>query len=118
MLRSRLVLKKFLLTKSTLMSTSKANEAYIPTKKPDFKKEVESKYFEFGRLEGELYDWWESNGYFKPTKKKGKPFVIPMPPPNVTGYLHMGHALFVAIQDILTRFHRMRGKSTLWLPGT
>jgi len=47
-----------------------------------------------------------------------KPYVIPMPPPNVTGRLHMGHAIFVALQDVLARFHRMRGRPTLWTPGT
>ena len=78
-----------------------------------------SKYFEFDRLEKEIYKWWEDSGYFKPsTDLKKKQFVIPMPPPNVTGFLHMGHALFVALQDIMTRFQRMRGKSALWLPGT
>lgn len=96
---------------------------------PNFKNEVNEKYFEFQRLESSIYSWWESSGYFKPdesnsdeaiakTKKKKKPFVIPMPPPNVTGYLHMGHAIFVALQDIMARFHRMRGRPTLWLPGT
>jgi valyl-tRNA synthetase len=59
--------------------------------KPKFSKEIESKYFDFERLETELYQWWESSGYFKPLiSSKRKPFVIPMPPPNVTGYLHMG----------------------------
>lgn len=94
------------------------NNAYSKMK-PNFKSEIESKYFEFDRLEKEVYTWWETNGYFKPKINSiKKPFIIPMPPPNVTGYLHMGHALFVAIQDILTRFHRMRGRPTLWLPGT
>ena len=92
--------------------------------KPDFSKEVNEKYFDYNRLEPKLYSWWESKGMFKPDTKgldktKGKkPFVIPMPPPNVTGYLHMGHAIFVALQDIMARFHRMRGRPTLWLPGT
>jgi len=98
---------------------------------PDFENEVNEKYFEFQRLESSIYNWWEISGYFKPhessssdddgggaAKKKKKPFVIPMPPPNVTGYLHMGHAIFVALQDIMARFHRMRGRPTLWLPGT
>jgi hypothetical protein len=86
---------------------------------PDFKGESNEKYFEFVRLEKSIYEWWEESGYFKPsTDLKKKPYVIPMPPPNVTGYLHMGHAMFIALQDIMARFHRMRGKSTLWLPGT
>ncbi len=50
--------------------------------------------------------------------KDGKPFVISMPPPNVTGKLHMGHAMFVTLEDILTRYHRLKGEPTLWLPGT
>lgn len=72
-------------------------------------------------VEQELYQWWEKSGYFQPTPyKEGekKSYVLPMPPPNVTGGLHMGHAMFVALQDILARFHRMRGRPTLWLPGT
>lgn len=62
---------------------------------------------------------WETNKFFKPARgAKGDPFVVPMPPANVTGKLHMGHAMFVTLQDIMTRFARMRGRDTLWLPGT
>ena len=87
--------------------------------RPNFDKEAESKYFAYDQLERSIYEWWEKEGYFKPSDDASKePFVIPMPPPNVTGYLHMGHAMFVALQDIMARFHRMRGKATLWLPGT
>lgn len=89
------------------------------SEKPDFTKEAEEKYFEYARLEKNIYEWWESKGFFEPAADNGKkPYVIPMPPPNVTGYLHMGHAMFVALQDIMARFHRMRGEPTLWLPGT
>jgi hypothetical protein len=76
-------------------------------------------------FEKNVYDWWEKAGCFDPDCKstnnnneKGEPYVLPMPPPNVTGRLHMGHAIFVALQDVLARFHRMRGKSVLWTPGT
>lgn len=70
-------------------------------------------------VEQKLYEWWEKSGYFKPAEDNGKQcFVISMPPPNVTGRLHMGHAMFVALEDIMARFHRMRGHPTLWLPGT
>jgi len=70
-------------------------------------------------VEQRLYQWWESSGYFKPAGDESKQcFVISMPPPNVTGKLHMGHAMFVALEDIMARFHRMRGHPTLWLPGT
>ncbi len=79
-----------------------------------------SKLYDFRSVESIVYEWWEREGFFKPppVKLKERPFVIPMPPPNVTGYLHMGHAMFVALQDIIARYHRMRGKATLYLPGT
>ena len=70
-------------------------------------------------FEEKLYDKWEKNGYFKPSIDKTKEsYCIMMPPPNVTGKLHMGHALDAAIQDFLIRYKRMQGFNTLWLPGT
>ena len=70
-------------------------------------------------FEDELYKHWEEKGYFKPSMDKKKtPYCIMMPPPNVTGKLHMGHALDDTIQDILIRFKRMQGYDVLWLPGT
>ena len=70
-------------------------------------------------MEARLYAQWEEGGYFKPGRKpKAKPFTIVIPPPNVTGSLHMGHALNNTIQDILCRFERMRGRDVLWQPGT
>ena len=70
-------------------------------------------------FEEKLYDKWEKNGYFKPSMDKTKEsYCIMMPPPNVTGKLHMGHALDAAIQDFLIRYKRMQGFNTLWLPGT
>ena len=69
-------------------------------------------------VEGHIYDFWMEKGYFTPSIEPGKqPFVIIMPPPNVTGQLHLGHALTAAVEDILSRWHRMRGEPTLWLPG-
>lgn len=120
MLKSSMFVKRSLHRSSSLYITSlKESDTKQTTSLPDFAKEIESKYFDFEKFEKEIYNWWEGSGYFKPRmNSKRKSFVIPMPPPNVTGYLHMGHALFVAIQDILTRFHRMRGRPTLWLPGT
>jgi valyl-tRNA synthetase len=77
-----------------------------------------SKTFDFSSEE-KIYKWWESQGYFKPNfDQGGSPFVIPMPPPNVTGSLHMGHAMFVTLEDIMVRYNRMNGRPTLWLPGT
>ena len=77
------------------------------------------KTYEPKSVEGRLYDFWQKNDYFhaEPDKSK-KPYTIVMPPPNITGQLHMGHALDNTLQDILTRFRRMQGYCTLWLPGT
>ena len=69
--------------------------------------------------ESRIYGMWEKEGYFTPSISPSKqPFVIIMPPPNANGVLHIGHATFVTIEDILIRYHRMKGKPTLWLPGT
>ena len=70
-------------------------------------------------IEQKWYEYWREAGYFScDMNKDAEPFCIVMPPPNVTGQLHMGHALDCAIQDILTRWRRMQGRRTLWLPGT
>src|SRR5690606_5103957 len=68
-------------------------------------------------IERRIYERWESNGWFAP-RGEGKPYCIMIPPPNVTGTLHMGHAFQHTLMDVLTRFHRMRGYDTLWQPGT
>jgi len=77
-------------------------------------------YFNFGEAEKRLYDWWEQNGWFKPeaAPADAEAFTIAMPPPNVTGVLHLGHALFGSLEDLMTRYERMRGKAALWIPGT
>jgi valyl-tRNA synthetase len=68
-------------------------------------------------IEAKLYHTWEKRGYFKPEiNSKGKPYCIILPPPNANAPLHFGHAMFV-IEDILVRYHRMKGHKTLWLPG-
>jgi valyl-tRNA synthetase len=70
-------------------------------------------------VEDKIYEIWEKKGYFKPeVNPEGKPFSIVLPPPNVTGTLHIGHALMLVIEDVLVRYHRMKGDKTLWLPGT
>lgn len=76
--------------------------------------------FDFKEAEARLYEWWQENGWFKPeaAPEDAESFVISMPPPNVTGELHLGHALFVSLEDLMTRYERMRGKAALWLPGT
>ncbi|GAI79668.1 unnamed protein product, partial [marine sediment metagenome] len=64
------------------------------------------------------YRFWLKKGYFTPKiEPEKKPFVIIMPPPNVTGELHIGHALTATLEDIMTRWHRMKGEPALWLPG-
>ena len=75
------------------------------------------KHFDPTKVEQRLYEAWEKAGAFKPSGK-GEPFCIVIPPPNVTGSLHMGHALNNTLQDILVRMNRMRGKDVLWQPGT
>nr|CAD7428807.1 unnamed protein product [Timema monikensis] len=69
-------------------------------------------------VEHDWYDWWEGQGYFSPQFKSEKRFSLVLPPPNVTGTLHLGHALTCTIQDVLARWHRMRGEQVLWVPGT
>ncbi|NOQ17765.1 MAG: valine--tRNA ligase [Dehalococcoidales bacterium] len=81
-------------------------------------KEEMPKAYQPGKVESKWYQFWIEKGYF--TAKidpKKKPFVIIMPPPNVTGELHIGHALTAILEDIMTRWHRMKGEPTLWLPG-
>ncbi len=81
-------------------------------------KQLEKKY-DPKTVEDRLYAFWNGNGYFQPREDKGKgSYTIVIPPPNITGQLHMGHALDNTLQDILIRYKRMCGYSTLWLPGT
>ena len=76
------------------------------------------KTYEPQAVEAKWYRFWEEGGYFKPSGDITKPtFVISMPPPNVTGALHLGHAITATIEDILIRYHRMKGDDTLWVPG-
>ena len=77
------------------------------------------KVYEPQQVESRIYQMWEDHDFFKGVEdSKKKPFSIVMPPPNVTGQLHMGHALDCTLQDILTRFKRMQGYAALWVPGT
>jgi len=84
------------------------------------------KTYDFKNTEQRIYEMWEQNGYFKPKNdpnKAGhdaskKPYVISIPPPNVTGQLHTGHAMFVSLEDMMIRYHRMKGIPTLWIPGS
>ena len=84
------------------------------------------KTYDFAGTEKAMYQWWWDKGYFKPTNDPQDPnhdpdhtpYVISIPPPNVTGELHLGHALFVSMEDLMIRYHRMKGVPTLWIPGT
>lgn len=88
--------------------------------------ETLAKAYDFKSTEERLYKFWEENGYFKAQNDphspefdpSRKPFVISIPPPNVTGELHTGHAMFVSMEDLMIRYHRMKGIPTLWVPGT
>jgi len=90
------------------------------------KKHTLPKAYDFNQTEDRIYQMWEENRYFEPTNQPHdpdhdpsiKPFVISIPPPNVTGELHLGHALFVAMEDLMIRYHRMKGIPSLWVPGS
>ena len=84
-----------------------------------------AKTYDFKQTEKRLYQWWWERGYFKPDNDPNepgfdpsrKPFVISIPPANVTGHLHLGHAMVVSVEDLMIRYHRMKGEPTLWVPG-
>ena len=76
-----------------------------------------AKTFEPGPIEARWYAHWEGQGLFRPERAEAEPFTIVMPPPNVTGSLHIGHALDNTLQDILVRHARMQGKDSLWVVG-
>ncbi len=85
-----------------------------------------AKAYDHHEVETAMYQWWEEKGYFNPDTQKSigqavdgaEPFVISMPPPNVTGALHLGHAITSSVEDMLIRYNRMLGKPTLWVPGS
>src|SRR5512141_2337101 len=84
------------------------------------------KAYDYKSTEPRIYAMWEAGGYFKPHNDPNrpdfdptvKPYVISIPPPNVTGELHLGHAMFVSMEDLMIRYQRMKGLPTLWVPGT
>jgi len=100
-------------------------EEFVNTTKPGEKKDLSAPLaasYNPKAVEAAWYQWWEKEGFFKPELVNGEPkkegvYMIPIPPPNVTGTLHLGHALTNAIQDCLIRWNRMQGKTTLWNPG-
>lgn len=96
--------------------------AETPRKQPDIPEKF-LKPYDPQSTEDRIYKLWEESGFFNPDtlperNQKGEPFSVVLPPPNVTGTLHMGHAAMLAIEDIMIRYKRMRGMKTLWLPGT
>jgi valyl-tRNA synthetase len=100
-------------------------EEWIDRTVPGYKKDLTDPMaagYKPRQVESSWYSWWEKEGYFEPYLPNGKPspkgtFVIPIPPPNVTGTLHLGHALTNSIQDCLIRWNRMHGKTVLYNPG-
>ncbi len=82
--------------------------------------DLAEKNFRPAAVEADLYRWWEESGFFRPDEENPrKPFVMMLPLPNITGDLHLGHALgFGGYEDLMARYHRMRGEPTLWMPGT
>jgi len=79
---------------------------------------MQNSNYNHSSIEKQIYEYWEKKKFFEPKKNKKKHFSIVIPPPNVTGSLHMGHALNNSLQDLLVRFYRMNGYETLWQPGT
>ncbi len=79
---------------------------------------MQNSNYNHNNIESKIYKYWEKNNFFRPKKNRKKYFSIVIPPPNVTGSLHMGHALNNSLQDLLVRFYRMNGYETLWQPGT
>jgi len=110
------------------MSSPSISERTLVAERPyayhqgtDMKSDELPKAYDASAVEDQIYKDWEASGAFDPDKLPGErkePYCIVMPPPNRTGTLHMGHAAMLAIEDLLIRFHRMRGKKTLWVPGT
>ncbi|XP_012272287.1 valine--tRNA ligase [Orussus abietinus] len=110
--------------KKTIKESALYSQTIIPGEKKDITCPMPDAYSP-QYVEAAWYDWWEKNGFFKPEygrnsvseeNPKGK-FVMVIPPPNVTGYLHLGHALTNAVEDAITRWNRMKGRTTLWNPG-
>ncbi|KAK9797446.1 hypothetical protein WJX73_007614 [Symbiochloris irregularis] len=95
-----------------------AAKATKPGHKKDYTGEM-PKAYDPKFVEAAVYAWWEGSGFFKPdaSDKDTEKFTMVIPPPNVTGQLHVGHALMVALEDLLVRWHRMSGRNVLWVPG-
>src|SRR5215207_6845326 len=103
--------------KSLLVSVEKDPMTIAEAAKPGVNSSL-AKAYDPRLVETGLYDVWDDAGYFQPHERPDRdPFVIVMPPPNVAGELHIGHALFVTVEDIMIRWHRMLGDPTLWIPG-
>jgi len=99
-------------------------ENFVNTTKAGEKKDMSAPFADSytpAQVESAWYEWWQAKGFFEANveekdKFKGK-FVMVIPPPNVTGSLHLGHALTNAVEDTICRFHRMKGKQVVWVPG-
>jgi len=109
-------------TKPVKAKDKPQEDSYVDTTPPGEKKDMSKPMlpaYNPPAVEAAWYDWWTAKGFFKANNKTVKEkFVIVIPPPNVTGMLHLGHALTNSVQDAITRWHRMNGKEALWVPGT
>ena len=106
--------------KTALVLEKSPKKGYGCCMSNDFNRDI-PKAYEPQKYEDSIYTTWEESGFFNPDNLPGsrkQPFTISMPPPNATGVLHIGHAVMLALEDIVIRFARMRGKKALWLPGT
>jgi valyl-tRNA synthetase len=104
------------LTFSLFFRLTMSNDTTTP---PSAAKYDLPKAYEFAEVEERWYQYWLDHKTFSAQMEEGRPaFSIVIPPPNVTGVLHIGHALNNTLQDLLTRYHRMKGDNTLWVPGT
>src|SRR5271170_6999567 len=91
----------------------------MPNNPPASEKETFPKTYDARSVDSKWYEFWQAGGFFSADPKSPKPpYCIVIPPPNVTGVLHMGHALVNTLQDVLIRWKRMCGFEALWVPGT
>ncbi|KAI5521459.1 valyl-tRNA synthetases family [Trichomonas vaginalis G3] len=117
--RKEKVIKEAVSKAPQKMKKTAAKQEVIPKSKDGHKPDTTQFDSEYNpmKVENAWYSWWENQNFFEP-KAADKKFVMILPPPNVTGELHLGHALTASIEDAITRYHRMCGEESLWVPGT
>lgn len=118
--RKEKVIKEAVSKAPQKMKSTAAKQEVIPKSKDGHKPDTTQFDNEYNpmKVENAWYSWWENQNFFAPKPGPNGKFVMILPPPNVTGELHLGHALTASIEDAITRYHRMNGEETLWVPGT